>query len=231
MSHLGIEKLAIGNVQKKILRGVGYGLVASPYAAMLYGPIKSVLNMNKIKEQMIHDKSPIPQIPKDIKLIRTEKDVDDWFDDKRNATWAQQFLAPTAMKTTLKTNSNALSIFPKIPSGQRAILIPDKFKRGLVIRHELAHTRQAKSRKPLLDKYQPISSQLKAGLLFMDPKKTGTYKTERQAWDMAGVPENNPIRQAALKSYEDGLKSLRPVVLSVPIAAIGGVLLKRIAKR
>lgn len=125
------------------------------------------------------------------------------------------------MKSTLKEKDNAYALLPE-EGTDTAVVVP-KGLNPRIMEHEIGHIIDAKT----LGKataaefgkmYSPFKSQLMATI--MSPKRTPQYKAEQRAWEYGQVPEDDPIRRAALGSYEQNLKAFRYPILGA-LGAIG----------
>ena len=75
------------------------------------------------------------------------------------------------------------------------ILVYNPLHPADIIRHEVGHAQQLPAvRRRWRDRLRGVFS----------PRYTNTYLKEQDAWNRAGIPEDNPLRGLALKTYETG---------------------------
>lgn len=98
-----------------------------------------------------------------------------------------------------------------------------------VVAHEVGHYLDAIEQGALtmeeLDKIQDVFGSATHSL-FKDPKETPQYKMEQRAWERVGIREGDPLRDKALRTYEQSLKSGRYM-----LPAMGALILSRFIRR
>lgn len=88
--------------------------------------------------------------------------------------------------------------FPKNNKNEGWVNMGDaKFHHEDVLAHEIGHSKQ-----DLDPNFHNTVGNHSWWDKVKDPKKTTLYEIERDAWNRAGIEEDNKIRQAALKTYE-----------------------------
>jgi|APSaa5957512622_1039677.scaffolds.fasta_scaffold123075_1 hypothetical protein len=184
--------------------------------------IKQTDKVNKVLEDQVKKEIKInqrlPKVPKDIKLLKTKKDLHSYIDlsektDKKRKLM-KQIIGPITKKP------NAFAFVPDNESAGLAVYIPDNMKASKVVAHELGHIEDFKKHnvKGTIGYNKLINTKKSLFKGIISPKKTSVYSSEVRAWDNAKIKKDDPLRVAALKTYEENLKIYRrtiPILLGV----------------
>ena len=224
-----LEKQAMTENQTKLLRNtlLNIGILAD------VGWIgKELIDVRKAKKQFekeINMKSPKVKIPSGIQIVKTEKDLNNWVENNHQGNRLSKFFKKRILNGALKEKHNAFFVLPNNRQGRPAVLISSNASK--VLKHELGHYQDAlthgiKTEKEFKSRvYRPYRSTIHS--IFGKPENSPMYLAEVRAWNYAKVPEDDPLRQAALKTYRTNLMNLRPFVYTLPLAGIGSYLLSK----
>ena len=101
----------------------------------------------------------------------------------------------------LSTPNHGGAFLEEGAKGRPLLLVP-KGETTAVLKHEIGHARAAKEVGRSYGASR-LTSQLRA--ILTGPRRTPLYRLEEDAWNRGGVSKDDPMRQAALETYESGI--------------------------
>jgi len=202
---------------------IGLGAAAAGVGLLLSAENKNLKAFHGVMLERPRKRKYKIKLPKGLKTISTEAQADKWIDDNVIGTERKQ-MAKKNLYKLLKDPMFAGHITPGNKNGYSAIIVPKDLKNDFIRAHEIGHQLHsniigAGSGKEVLKIQRPTYSKIKA--LFVDPKKTPMYLHEVIAWDLAGVPKDDPTRIASLKTYEIDLQMNRRKALGYLLPIVG----------
>lgn len=116
-----------------------------------------------------------------------------------------------AAAATLGTVTNATTFRVPTEKGVRSLIAIARGTPAKLYKHEYGHAQQIQG--------GLHTSRLKdtLGALLLGATLSPKYRREERAWDLAGIPEGDPVRESALATYQRGIQTaVDPIRYGVP---------------